>query len=84
MNNKNFMILNVSEVDSINFDEVLQTSTNTLRKSIDGSKTFVKWIGEDIPIGIQNLQTKQGPYTHSEFLNILQTSEWFDDSKKLV
>lgn len=84
MNNKNFMILNLSEVNSINFNEVLQTSVNTLRKSIDGTKTFVKWIGEEVPSSVQNLQTKQGPYTHLEFLNILKTDEWYDRSKNLV
>lgn len=78
------MILNVSEVDLINFDEVLQTSRNTLRKSVDGSKIFVKWIGEDVPSSVQNLQTKQGPYTHAEFLDILKTNEWVDSSKNLI
>lgn len=78
------MILDVSEVDSINFDEVLQTSANTLRKSIDRLKTFVKWTGEEVPSSVQNLQTKQGPYTHSEFLSILKTDVWSDSSKRLA
>lgn len=77
------MIFDVSEVNFINFHEVLQTSVNTLRKSVDGTKTFVKWIGEDIPISVQNLRTKQGPYTHSEFLNVLKTDEWHNPYNNL-
>ena len=40
--NREFIIINVSEIDKINFDEVLETSGNTLRKSIDKTKTFIK------------------------------------------
>lgn len=48
MENRQYMIFNMSEVDSINFDEVLQTSVETLRKSNDNTKTFVKWEGKVI------------------------------------
>ena len=41
--NKNFMIFSTSETGSIDFNEVLETSAETLRLSVDGSKTFVKW-----------------------------------------
>ena len=42
------MIFNVSELNQINFDDVLETDINTVRKSIDQTKTFTKW-GGDIP-----------------------------------
>jgi hypothetical protein len=45
MENRQYMIFNISEVDSINFDEVLQTSAETLRKSNDNTKALVKWEG---------------------------------------
>ena len=74
--NREFMIFNVSELSNINFDEVLETSAETVRKSVDGTKTFVKWDGETIPSSVQNLQTKEGPYTYEEILDILSTPEW--------
>lgn len=43
MENRQYMIFSLSEVDAIDFNEVLQTSAETLRKSIDGTKSFVKW-----------------------------------------
>jgi hypothetical protein len=73
---RQYMIFSTSELTNINFDEVLETSTETVRKSIDESKTFVKWEGEYIPTSVQSLLTKEGPYTHTEILNILSTEEW--------
>ena len=74
--NREFMIFNVSEIGNINFNEVLETSIDTVRKSIDGTKTFVKWEGVQIPQSVDSLITKEGPYTYSEILEILSTSEW--------
>lgn len=73
---REFMIFNVSELSSINFDEVLETSIDTVRLSVDGTKTFVKWQSENIPSSVSALQTKQGPYTYEEMLSILSTTEW--------
>ena len=73
---RNFMIFNVSELDTIDFTQVLETSKDTVRKSIDETKTFVKWNGEAIPSSVDSLSTKEGPYTHIEILAILATVEW--------
>jgi len=73
--NREFMIFNVSELQDINFTEVLETSINTVRKSVDEQKTFVKWDGE-MPECIANLTTKEGPYTYDEIILILDTPEW--------
>ena len=70
------MVFNVSELPNINFDEVLETSAETVRKSVDETKTFVKWEGQEIPQSVQSLQTKEGPYIYEEILNILSTEEW--------
>ncbi len=72
---RNFMIFNVSELPNINFNEVLETSIDTVRKSVDGQKTFVKWDGA-IPECVANLTTKEGPYTNIEIIEILNTPEW--------
>jgi hypothetical protein len=76
--NREFMIFNVSELSNINFNEVLETSAETVRKSVDETKTFVKWDGEEIPQTVQSLQTKEGPYTYDEILQILSTPEWIE------
>ena len=73
---RNFMIFNVSELGSVNFNEVLETSQDTVRKSVDETKTVVKWEGETIPTSIDSLTTKEGPYLYQDMLTILSGSEW--------
>jgi hypothetical protein len=75
--NRRFMIFNVSELNQIDFNTVLETSADTVRKSVDETKTFVKWDGT-IPTCVSNLTTKEGPYTYEEILTILATPEWTD------
>jgi hypothetical protein len=74
---REFMIFNVSELNKIDFTQVHETSKDTVRKSIDGLKTFVKWDG-DTPECVVNLTTKEGPYTYDEILTIMATEEWTD------
>ena len=74
--NRNYMILSTSETGSIDFNEVLETSEYTIRLSNDSTKTFVKWEGGTTPTSVNSLTTKEGPYTHSEMMNILTGSNW--------
>jgi len=73
--NREFMIFNISELNQIDFTQILETSEETIRKSIDGTKTFVKWDGT-MPQCVSDLTTSEGPYTYEEILNILSGSEW--------
>lgn len=73
---RNFMIFNVSELPNIDFTQVLETSIDTVRKSVDETKTFVKWDGEVIPTSVDSLTTKEGPYTYLEMVDILGGPEW--------
>ena len=73
--NREFMIFNVSELSQIDFTQVLETSAETVRKSVDETKTFVKWDGV-MPQCVVDLTTKEGPYTYDEILAILSTPEW--------
>jgi hypothetical protein len=77
-NNRKFIIFNVLELNKIDFEQVCETSSETVRKSVDETKTFVKW-DDDIPECILNLNTKEGPYTYEEILDILSTEEWTKD-----
>jgi len=74
--NRQFAIFSTSQLNQINFSEVLETSVDTVRLSTDGTKTFVKWDGETPPPSVQALTTVQGYYTYEEILNILSTPEW--------
>lgn len=73
--NREFMIFNVSELPLIDFNQVHETSQDTVRRSVDETLTFVKWDGTT-PSSVDELTTKQGPYTYDEILTILSGPEW--------
>jgi hypothetical protein len=75
MNDRKYVIFDCSELPSVNFSEVMETSADTVRKSVDESKTFVKYEGTQ-PASVAALTTKSQEYTHEEILAILSTSEW--------
>lgn len=74
--NRQFAIFSTTELPLINFSEVLETSQDTVRTSVDGSLTFVKWDGEEPPASVQALTTIQGYYTYDEIMTILSSPEW--------
>ena len=75
-NTRTYIIFNVSELNDIDFDQVCETSINTVAKNADQSKAYVKYEG-DMPSSIQSLTTKEGPYTRTELQNLLTGSDWY-------
>lgn len=72
-----YVIFDVSELDTIDFTQVEQTSAETCRRSLDGLQTLVKWAGT-LPTCVEALTTK-GPYlTQDEILVIMATPAWTD------
>jgi len=71
---KKYVILNSTEVSSINFSQVQETSADTLRWNIDQTKTFVKFEG-DTP----SFLTGKTQYTNDQMLAILDdvNGEWY-------
>jgi hypothetical protein len=74
--NRTFVIFDVTEISLIDFSQVLETSADTLRKSVDGTMTFVKWDGENVPACVEDLTIKSQYYTYEEILDILAGPNW--------
>ena len=68
---RQYVILNLDEIDSVDFSQVMETESSKVRKSVDGSKFFVKFEG-DVPRFLDGKTI----YSHSEILGILATEEW--------
>ena len=75
--NRKYVIFSVSELGLIDFEEVMDTSEESVRKSLDGTLTFVKYDG-DMPSSVSSLTTKTQEYTYSEMMNILEGEVWKD------
>jgi len=77
---RTYVTINISDISNIDFSEVVETSADTIRKSLDGTQFIIKYNTE--PSFITNgtvvpLQT----LTHSEALILMQTADW---SEQLV
>lgn len=72
-----YIIINMTEVGLVDFNEVLETSQSTLRLSLDDTQTVLKWNGSE-PSFVSSLSSYDGPYTHSEILTIMATPAWTD------
>ena len=70
---KTYVIIDASEVANVDFDQVLETSVDTLRYSLDGTKTFVKFEGDTPSFLIGEPQ-----YDQEEMLSILDGVDWTD------
>lgn len=81
---RKYVVFNVTEIEKIDFNEVFETSEETLRKSVNGELTFVKYEGIETPSSVELLETKQGPFNHYEFLQILDTEVWNNPNKEPI
>ena len=70
---RTYVIINSSDVSSVDFSKVAETSADTLRYSLDGSKTFVKFEGDTPSFLIGEPQ-----YDQEEMLSILSGADWTD------
>ena len=77
-----YRIFDLSEVDKINFNEVLESSVGTLRVS-NTDKTFVKYVGET-PTSVKSLETKSEEYNNQQILDILSTDDWLIVSGSII
>lgn len=71
---RKYVIINTSDLSTVDFNQVLEADETKLRYSVDGTKTFVKYEGEQ-PSSL----TGKTEYTNSEILTILAGDEWSSD-----
>lgn len=71
-----YVVFSVSEISSIDFNQVLQNSVEDLFYSIDENKTFVSWNDAFIPECVLNIGSKSDYYQYVEMLALINTSEW--------
>jgi len=72
--NRKYVIIDASEVGTVDFSQVNETSASTLRYSLDDSQTFVKFDG-DTPSFLDGKTS----YTHSQIRTILAGEDWTEE-----
>ena len=71
--NRTYIIIDASDVSSVDFSQVLETNASTLRYNTERDKTFVKFPSENATPSFLEGKTA---YTHSEILTILNGEDW--------
>ena len=76
MSDRKYVIINANEVSLIDFNQVLETSANTLRYNNDNTQTLVKFIG-NTPDFLEG----KTQYTHLEIKSILnsESENWIPE-----
>lgn len=78
--NRTYAFLETSDIDNIDFSQVMNTSADMVRKSVDGSQFILKWSTTQWPSFITPSGSIspvwQGPY--AECMSTLTSSFWAD------
>ena len=72
---KKYVIINKEMVEAVDFKQVIETSKSTLRYSLDGSKTILKFMGKT-PAFLEGEKV----YSHSEIIEQINNPDngWID------
>ena len=74
-----YITIDAGDLVSVNFDEVMETSIDTVRKSVDGTKAVLKFIppqGQAYPESIQSINSKSQRYSWEAITGLMATEEW--------
>jgi len=91
--NRHYVIFDCTELSTVDFSQVYETSEATVRKSVDESQALIKYeyftytdqsgsLYETIPSSVEALTTKSSPYSYEEIIPIRSTSVWNNPSPK--
>ena len=72
---RKYVIIDKDEVSSVDFSKVLEYSADTLRYSLDGNKTFVKYEGSQ-----PSFLSGKTELNHSQIITELAGNEWTEDN----
>lgn len=73
-----YAIINISDINLIDFSQIGETSADTVRKNIAQTQFVIKWNTE--PSFITNGSVVPvGTYSHTEILELMATPEWTEE-----
>ncbi len=78
MNHLTYAIVNIAtDLSNIDFSQIGETSSSTIRKSVDETLFVIKWEQGHTPTFIiDSSVVPVGTYNHSDCLALMHTPEW--------
>ena len=74
---RTYAIIELADINKIDFTQIGETSVFTLRLSLDKTQFVIKWQDGYTPTFISdNSVVPVGTYTHTEILEIMATPAW--------
>ena len=69
-----YCVIDINDLSNIDFSQVFETSEDTVRKNLDGTKFVIKFntTPSFIPVPVTPLQT----LTYEDCLQLMNTAEW--------
>ena len=76
-NHNTYAVINLTDIDKIDFQQIGESSIFTIRKSLDDTQFVIKWADGYTPTFITDGSViPVGTYTHAEILELMQTPAW--------
>ena len=77
LNTRTYAVVELVDIDKIDFAQIGETSVFTIRKSLDDTQFVIKWEEGYIPTFITDGSVVPvGIYTHTEILILMATPAW--------
>jgi hypothetical protein len=72
---RTYHIIPSGSVQFLDFNDIMQTSPDTLRYSVDGTKAIIKYIGDE-PSSVGGIPGRGPAYTWEQMISIVSGLEW--------
>jgi hypothetical protein len=79
-NDRRYAVINITDLELIDFSQIEQTSIETIRKSLDDTQFVIKWEDGYTPTFITDASVVPvGTYDHHAILELMATDKWSED-----
>ena len=79
-NTKTYAVINLTDLELIDFSQINETSKDTIRKSLDDTQFVIKWAEGYVPTFITDASViPVGTYDHHAILELMATPEWSEE-----
>ena len=79
-NTKTYAVIELVDLDLIDFSQINETSKDTIRKSLDETQFVIKWEEGYVPTFITDASViPLGTYDHHAILELMATPEWSEE-----
>jgi hypothetical protein len=76
-NTKTYAVINLTDLELIDFSQIGESAASTIRKSLDETQFVIKWAEGYIPTFITDATViPVGTYDHHAILELMQTDKW--------